>query len=81
MRYSNGQSSRVDDFNAMYAFSRSLLTTLLIGTIILLINIYHDWRYYVALIPSLIIVWLRCKQRAYHYSREVLNFYLKSKNQ
>lgn len=81
MRYANGQKdSRVDDFNALYAFSRSLLTTVLIGTAILLIENYKDWRYYAVLLPALIIVWLRCKQRAYYYAREVLNVYLKLKN-
>ncbi|MBD0331399.1 MAG: hypothetical protein ICV66_01975 [Chitinophagaceae bacterium] len=80
MRYANGLNSRVDDFNAMYAFSRSLLTTLLVGTVVLLIDNYNNWRYYAVLIPSLIVVWLRCKQRGYYYAREVLNVYLKSKN-
>lgn len=81
MRYANGsKDTRVDDFNALYAFSRSLLTTVFIGTIILLFENFKDWRYYVTLIPSLLIVWLRCKQRAYYYVREVLNTYLKSKN-
>ncbi len=81
MRYANGQKdSRVDDFNALYAFSRSLLTTVFIGTLVLLIDNYSDWRYYIILLPSLIIVWLRCKQRAYYYAREVVNVYLKSKN-
>jgi hypothetical protein len=80
MRYANGQKdSRVDDFNAMYAFSRALLTTVFIATIILLIENYDNWRYYVLLIPITIILWLRCKQRAYYYSREVLNVYLKIK--
>ena len=81
MRYANGsKDTRVDDFNALYAFPRSLLTTVFIGTIILIFENYKDWRYYVTLIPSLLIVWLRCKQRAYYYVREVLNIYLKSKN-
>lgn len=81
MRYANGQKDgRADDLNALYAFSRSLLTTILIGTIILLIENYNNWKYYACLLPSLIIVWLRCKQRAYYYAREVLNVYLKSKN-
>lgn len=80
MRYTNGQNSRVDDFNSLYAFSRSLLTTVFIGAVILITTHYKDWRYYATLIPSVIIVWLRCKQRAYYYAREVLNVYLKTKN-
>jgi len=72
MRKSNGVNTRVDDFNAMYAFSRALLTTVLIATIFLIIKHYYDWRYYVT-IPLLFLIWFRTKQRAYYYSREVLN--------
>lgn len=80
MRYANGKKdSRVDDFNANYAFSRVLLTTALTITSLLIFNNYNDWRYYAILIPSLIIIWLRCKQRGYYYAKEVLNEYLKSK--
>jgi len=80
MRYANGlKDSRVQDFNANYAFARVLLTTLFVSTFVLLVKNYSDWRYYAILIPLLIIVWLRCKQRGYYYSREVLNEYLKAK--
>jgi len=80
MRYANGQKDgRADDFNANYAFSRNLLTTILIGTTLLLIKNYRSWEYYVLFIPFLFIAWLRCKQRAYYYAREVLNIYLKIK--
>lgn len=80
MRYANGKKDcRVDDFNANYAFARVLLTTSIVITISLIIFNYNDWRYYVTLIPLLVIIWLRCKQRAYYYAREVLNEYLKSK--
>jgi hypothetical protein len=78
MRYANGQKdSRVDDFNANYAFARVILTTMFLATIILLIKNFTDWRYYVILIPILIVIWLRCKQRGYYYAREVLNEYMK----
>lgn len=78
MRHANGQKdSRIDDFNANYAFSRVLLTTILIGTVILLIKNYFDWRFYTVLIPLLVMFWLRCKQRGYYYAKEVLNEYLK----
>lgn len=81
MRYSNGQKdTRVDDFNANYAFSRVLLTTVLLSTIFLLVENFYDWRYYLILIPLLIVVWLRCKQRGYYYAREVLNEYLGNRN-
>lgn len=81
MRFANGsKDTRIEDFNSIYAFSRTLFTTLLIGTIVLLIEHYDNWRYYAILLPSLFVLWLRCKQRAYYYVREVLNVYLKSKN-
>ncbi len=80
MRYANGKKdSRVDDFNANYAFSRVLLTTTLVITVSQIALNYYDWRYYVTLIPTLIIIWLRCKQRGYYYAKEVLNEYLKGK--
>lgn len=80
MRFANQKDSRVEDFNSSYAFSRSLLTIVLIGGIFLLIRNYNDWKFYLLIIPAIIIVWLRCKQRGYYYSREVLNVYLKTKN-
>lgn len=73
------KDSRIDDFNALYAFSRSLLTTVLLATIILLIPNYSDWRYYAVLIPALTITWLRSKQRGYYYAKEVLNEYLRKR--
>ena len=78
MRYSNSQKdSRVQDFNANYAFARVLLTAMLLVTIALISTHYQDWKYYAVLIPILIIIWIRCKQRAYYYVREVLIEYLK----
>jgi len=80
MRSANQKDTRVADFNAAYAFSRSLLTCVLIGGMFLLIRNCNDWKFYLIVIPAIIIVWLRCKQRAYYYSREVLNVYLLTKN-
>jgi hypothetical protein len=80
MRTANAQKdSRVDDFNGMYAFSRSLLTTVMFCSIGLLIEHYSEWKYYSILLPMLFVLWLRCKQRGYYYAREVLNTYLKIK--
>ncbi|MEO8885744.1 MAG: hypothetical protein ABI367_06750 [Mucilaginibacter sp.] len=81
MRSANGEKDqRVEDFSALYAFSRVLLTTVLLGSTIILIQFYNDWRYYVILIPIIGVFWLRSKQRAYYYAREVLNVYLKKKS-
>lgn len=79
--YANQKDSRVEDFNSAYAFSRSLLTSVFIGGIFILIKNYNDWKLYFIIIPTIFMLWLRCKQRAYYYSREVLNVYLKTKNQ
>lgn len=79
MRYANGVE-RVDTFNAYYAFSRAILTTVLLGTILLLIANYEDMRYYLVLLPILFFSWLRCKQRAFYYAKEVLTVYLRDKS-
>lgn len=80
VRYANGaKDTRIEDFNALYAFSRVLLTTVLLSTIFLLIQHFRDWRYYTVLIPMTLVLWLRCKQRGYYYAKEVLNVYLKIK--
>lgn len=79
MRYTNGEKdNRIDDFNAIYAFSRTLLTTVIIGGILVLIKNYHDWRYYAVILPAIFILWLRCKQRGYYYAKEILNVYSKA---
>lgn len=81
MRSANGEKdTRIEDFNALYAFSRTLLTTVLIGGTLLLIKQYCDWRYYSVIIPVIIILWLRCKQRGYYYAKEILNVYSKKNN-
>jgi len=80
MRVANGnKDTRVGDFNALYAFSRVLLTTFLIVFFVLFKEYYTDWRYYTIFFPAIYIAWLRCKQRGYYYAREVLNEYLNSK--
>jgi hypothetical protein len=80
MRYANGQKDpRIEDFNSTYALSRSLLTSVFLGSIFLLIQHARDWHYYAILLPTLLVMWLRCKQRAYYYSKEVLDVYLKIK--
>lgn len=78
MREVNGnQDSRVPDFNAHYALSRTILTTVLISTVLLLISSYSSyWQSYLSIVV-LLICWNRYKERAYYYAREVLNEYLK----
>ncbi|WP_448103473.1 hypothetical protein [Pedobacter panaciterrae] len=77
-RYATGEKdSKVEDLSASYVFARSLLTAVVIGMPVLLVQNYEDWRYWIVLIPTLFVLWLRCKQRAYFYVRQVLNNFLK----
>lgn len=71
--------SRVNDFNASYAFSRAVLTAFLILTFEFIYLFYAYWQVYVVFITIVFIAWLRCKQKAYYYAREVLNAYLRAK--
>ena len=81
MREANTKKDpRVEDFNALYAFSRVLLTTVLIATFLIASRFYSNWQFYCVSFPILFIIWLRAKQRGYYYSKEVLNVYLKSKS-
>ncbi len=76
-RKCNGDKDcRVPIFSAQYAFSRVLLTSFTIVTIFILSTHYHDWRYYLLIIP-LFVFWNRFKERGYYYAREVLNEYMK----
>lgn len=79
-RFANAEKNpRVEDFNCSYAFSRVLLTTTIISSIILLINYSCCILLYPFLASFIFIAWLRCKQRAYYFSKEVLNTYLSIK--
>ena len=73
----SNQDSRVPDFNAHYALSRTILTTILISTILVISSHPHCWKSYLSIIV-LLICWNRYKERAYYYAREVLNEYLKN---
>lgn len=70
------QDSRVPDFNAHYALSRSILTTVLISTIVIIVMNPCCWKSYLPIV-ILFICWRRYRERAYYYAREVLNEYLK----
>lgn len=78
MRAVNGdQNSRVPDFNAHYALSRTILTTVLISSILLIYSNPCCWQSYLSIVVVL-ICWNRYRERAYYYAREVLNEYLKT---
>lgn len=69
------QNSRVHDFNAHYAQSRSILTTVLVSAIFVIVAYPDCWQSYIS-IPIVFVCWNRYKERAYYYAREVLNEYL-----
>lgn len=73
-------SKRVEDFNAIYAFSRSLLTSILISGLSGLVVYYKEPWYYALFLFLFTIGLVRCKQRNGYYIREVLNTVLEHKN-
>ena len=75
----NNKDSRVSTFNEHYAFSRVMLTFVIISIAILIPRYYDCWQFYVISIPMLTIAWYRCKMRGYYYVREVLKEYINIK--
>lgn len=77
MRTVNGcEDCRVPAFNAQYAWSRTILTTVLIADILCIFRFYNEWLFWIIAMILLIISWNRFKERGYYYAREVLNEYL-----
>ena len=77
MRTVNGdQDTRVPDFLAHYALSRTILTTILISSLLIIYANPNNWQSYLSIVLVL-ICWNRYRERAYYYAREVLNEYLK----
>ena len=76
-KVNGGKDSRVPAFNAQFAWSRTILTIILISIILFAICYYDEWISGVASISLLLISWNRSKERGYYYAREVLNEYLK----
>ena len=82
MSYSNDDDkTRVPDFNAQYAFSRVLLTTSLLLSILWLSQNYLEWWMWLLAIFIIYMSWRRCKERGYYYAREVLTVYLRKKRE
>ena len=73
------KDSRVPTFNEHYAFSRVMLTFIIISIAILISRYDSCWQFYVISIPMLVIAWYRCKMRGYYYAREVLKEYINIK--
>jgi len=79
MRTANSNDkSRVSDFNANYAFSRIVLTTMLVVSMLIIVKCPCSWKTYLILFP-LLLSWERFRQRGYYYAKEVLNEYLEYK--
>ena len=80
--YANqSDNSRVSDFNASYALSRSFLTGLLIIFTLLVVELYASVWVYLVMIPLIFITWRRLMERDYYYAREVLFTYLNKTKQ
>jgi hypothetical protein len=79
MRIANDNStSRLEDFNSMYAFSRAVLTAFLISGAMVIYTYYQSVFAYVGFIVLILISLIRCKQRNGYYVREVMNIVLKT---
>lgn len=82
MRYATPDvNSRVSDFNASYAFSRVILTTVLIVSGLMIYTYYWSFKVYLIALPLIFISWYRSKQRGYYFAREVLTTYLRLKSE
>ena len=69
--------SRVPAFNAQYAWSRNVLTAVLIIELIAGFSYYDQLLFWLVSIPLLLVALNRFKERGYYYAREVLNEYMK----
>lgn len=70
---------RVHNFNESYAFSRSIFFSVLILFFSSIFMFWNNILLMASFFLVLIICWLRSKQRAYYFAREVLNNYLQLK--
>lgn len=66
------KSDRITDFQNLYAFSRSLLTSFIILFFCLIPQFYCCWLFYVLSFILILVLWLRAKQRAYYFVKEVI---------
>jgi len=71
-------NTRIKDFNCSYAFSRSLIVSSLIVLELLISRYPCTWQIYFVLITP-IICYFRCRNRAFHYAKEVAMEYLNTR--
>jgi hypothetical protein len=82
MSYSNAnEKTRVPDFNAQFAFSRVMLTLVIVSAGVIIPKYYELWWVWIIAIAAILLVGRRCKEIGYYYAREVLIEYLKAKQQ
>lgn len=80
--YSNSNDkTRVQDFNAHYAFSRVMLTLVVVSTALMMTQYYDKWWAWVLSVGVVLLFGKRCKERGYYYAKEVLVEYIKAKEQ
>lgn len=70
------ERSRVPSFNAQYAFSRTILTAVIIVFISSVVSYYDELMFWLISIVLLLISFFRFKGRSYYYAREVLIEYI-----
>ncbi|MBL4879789.1 MAG: hypothetical protein JKX82_00560 [Oleispira sp.] len=66
------KSDRIMDFQNLYAFSRSLLTSFIILFFSLIPHFHCHLMFYLISAFLIFVLWLRAKQRAYYFVKEVL---------
>jgi hypothetical protein len=82
MSYSNSNDkTRVPDFNAHYAFSRVMLTLVIISAALMMTQYYNKWWSWVIAVGVILLFGIRCKERGYYYAKEVLVEYINAKEQ
>jgi hypothetical protein len=80
MRYATGvKDTRIDTFNANYAFARGVLTSCIIVFITLICKQEENHVYYYGVGLGVLMSWQRCKERSYYFVREVLQTYMRLK--
>lgn len=80
MSYSaSDTNTRVPDFNAQYAFSRVILTDIVILICIWAFIFYNSIVFWIIAAFLLFISFRRCKERGYYFAKEVLTVYIKKK--
>lgn len=71
---------RVNNFNSIYAFSRSLTLAFFVSAILTLAFQSRNIKLVFILLILTLVTWYRTKQRGFYYAKEVLNMYILEKD-